>query len=105
MAFRRLLILAYIIFSSLWIINSLGFAVILPSLWLSPLHKHFSLLLSGGVICQMVCAAHQRVAVSSPISFYLLEARLAFVVETLGPITIAFGATGTSLWKYVTKYI
>ena len=53
----------------------------------------------------MVCAAHQRVAVSSPISFYILEARLAFVVETLGPITIAFGATGTSLWKYVTKYI
>lgn len=70
-AFRCLLIIAYVIFISLWIINSLGLAVISPSLWLSPLHKQFSLLLSGGVVCRVVCAAHQRAAVSSPISFHL----------------------------------
>lgn len=64
-AFRRLSIIAYIIFSSLQIINSLRSVDILPSsslsLSLSSPHTHFSLTLSGGVVCQVAPTAQHCV--------------------------------------------
>lgn len=74
-AFRRLSIIAYIIFSSLQIINSLRSVDILPSssLSLSSPHTHFSLTLSGGVLCQVAPTAHHCVCLPTNFSAPLAE--------------------------------